>query len=127
MAFALIGGMMMVGAVLGGTASAIVSSSKGVDDACSQLNDVQNQFVITKKEWDNLIKNEEINQLQAQSWINNMNSTRSQLNTATTNYHNMYKKRQYALIVSIIAFLFVMITLLFFKKINLVGKIKSLF
>ena len=94
---------------------------------CEQLKDVQNKFTTTKGEWDKLIKNEEIDKLQATSWINNMNSTRSQLNTATINYHNMYKKRQYTLIVSIIAFLFLMITLLFFKKINLVGKIKSLF
>jgi predicted PurR-regulated permease PerM len=121
------GELMMYGAVAGGAAGALISSTKGVNDACEQLKDVQNKFTTTKGEWDKLIKNEEIDKLQATSWINNMNSTRSQLNTATINYHNMYTKRQYTLIVSIIAFLFLMITLLFFKKINLVGKIKSLF
>lgn len=124
---AVTGGLMMLGGLVGGIISANDKNIGGLTDACKSLQDAKSNWSQTQYNWKKLLQGEEDIIAKVKEWQENMASTRSALNEATLNYHQMYKKTQYTLIVGIIAFLFIIITLLFLKKINLWQKIKSLF
>jgi hypothetical protein len=114
----LIGQIMMGGMILGGTAGAIVNSTKGVNDACDQWNQAQSEFNNLKSKWEQLNKGDAQILQALKDAAAKMNTQTSALTKCTKMYHDMAKKRQFVLDAGIAAFIISVVIMLILKRSN---------
>ena len=118
---------IMAGMVLGGTGTAIKQSTMDTGNACKKLHQANKNLAELQNQWNKINRGEIKLENEVKEFQRNLQSSTDALTASTFLYHNMYKKQQYAIIIGILAFLFLIFILLFMKKVNFYGKIKSLF
>lgn len=127
MPLAVIGGLMMAGAVLGGATSATISATKGINDACGELDKANQTYNDTKEGWRKALGNLG----KAQSELNDLNI---KLQNEYYNYKialntqmDLFRQRQQYINIFIGVFIFVIVLVLLLKYFKIFNKIWDLF
>jgi hypothetical protein len=115
---ALLGMLMMGSMVLGGTAGAVIDSTKGVSDACDQWTQAQSDFNDLKSKWAKLNQGDAQIIQELKSVAAKMNTQTSALTKCTKMYHDMAKKRQFVFDAGIAAFIISIVIMLILKRSN---------
>ena len=115
MPLAIIGGLMMVGAVLGGATSSTISATQGINDACKKLDDANTKYNNVKNKWKGAL----IDLAKAKGDLESLNV---ELNNEYQNYKlalkiqiDLHRQRQLYINIFIGVFIFVIILTLLLK------------
>jgi len=118
---------MMGGMVVGGLGKSLLDSTKGVDDSCKAFAAAQERLRKSQAEWQKDFKEASIAKSRILTLEQDMAAATNSLQIATKNYHNKFKQRQFMIDAAIVVFLLSILISLILKRIDLWGKIKSLF
>ena len=118
-----LGLIMMGGMVLSGFTSSVISSTKGIDDACNTLSTVTNNYQQTKKAWNTALTaagglKEEAKQ-QAQELVNAYSGYKD----ALKKQKELFQAKQTMTDIWIGVFVLVLLLNLLFKYFNIYGLI----
>lgn len=115
MPLAIIGGLMMAGAVLGGATSSTISATQGINDACKKLDDANTKYNNVKNKWKGAL----IDLAKAKGDLESLNE---ELNNEYQNYKlalkiqiDLHRQRQLYINIFIGVFIFVIILTLLLK------------
>ncbi len=123
---ALLGGLMMGGAVLGGAVSSTISASKGISDACDQLDSANNAYQQTKSKWTEALKDLAKNKQEIETLNQHLNTEFATYKSALNTQMDTFRQRQLYTNVFIGVFILVIILSLLLKYFNIYSRIWNL-
>jgi len=122
-----LGASMLGGMGIGATGSAIKDSTKGVGDACKNLKSADANAKSTRDKWTNIARSQGELNAKIVNYQHEMATQTSILQDAIKTYHDIFKKKQFVMDISISIFIFCIILILLFKYFKIINKIRSLF
>jgi len=127
MAEALIGSAMLIGSAFGSSIVSVQQSTSVLGSSCEQLGKLKNTYASQEKQWEAIIKEENLTKDLVEQYGNDLRTNTTLLRRATESYekaHQVYQTTQTFLIIFTIL---VLVILIIIKRTNLIHKIISLF
>ena len=123
----IIGGLMMLGAVLGGATSSVISSTNGINNACNELDNANNTYNSTKEQWSSVIEEEYANVQITEKLNKDLNSQYSTYKSALQSQIKLHKSRKLQMDIFAGVFIVVLILILLLKYFKVYKLIWSFF
>ena len=115
------------GNLIGGLAKAINDSTKGVNQACSQLSQAEDELKNSKKIYQQILANDIKVDDAIKQYQKSLSIKTSALRSTTDLYHDTWRKQQLTITAAICILILSLIIILIIKRTNLIGKISDLF